>query len=121
MRAPLRFQELQREVEAWCTERSIKCTSEFSVDDEENPAFRIEAHGKTLHFRLVKGWPPIIEVRRDDYPDDDRALRLLRVNNDNSWNPDLGSLLEPWSKGSPFADMTPVKPSVKPHPFTPSA
>lgn len=121
MRAPLRFQELQREVESWCTERNIRCTSEFSVDDEEIPAFRIEADGKKLHFRLVKGWPPIIEVRRDDFPDDEHALRLLRVNNDNSWNPELGSLLEPWSKGRPFEEMTPPKTSLKPHPFTPSA
>lgn len=120
MRAPLRFQELQREVEAWCREKAIVCTSEFHDDDEATPAFRVEVGGKYLHFRLVKGWPPIIEVRRDDFPDDERALRLLRVNNDNSWNPPLPSLLEPFTLGAPFPEVVTRTAQAKPHPFTPS-
>jgi hypothetical protein len=103
MRAPLRFQELQREVESWCRTHHGECTSEFSVDDDEIPAFRVERDGRELHFRLVKGWPPIIEVRRNDFPDDERSLRLLKVNNDNTWNPPLGKLIDPWATGQPFA------------------
>jgi hypothetical protein len=102
MRAPLRFQELQREVEAWCREHHGECTSEFTVDDDEIPAFRIVLNNRTLHFRLVKGWPPIIEVRRDDFPDDERALRLLRVANNNAWNPPLARLIDPWVGGRPY-------------------
>lgn len=102
MRAPLRFQELQREVENWCQQHHAECIVEFQNDDEAVPAFSVRADGRQLHFRLVKGWPPIIEVRRDDYPDDERNLRLLRVNNDNSWNPPLSRLLEPWAQGKPF-------------------
>ncbi len=109
MRAPLRFQELEQEVGQWCAEHNADYTSEFTVDDEEVPAFMVtlKKDGRKMHFRLVKGWPVIIEVRRDDFPDDDRALRLLKVNNDNSWNPNLHCLLDPWAGGRPFETIHP--------------
>lgn len=103
MRAPLRFQELLAEVEHWCQEHGADCTTESTDTDDEVPAFTAKlGDGRGMHFKLVKGWPPIIEVRRDDFPDDERALRLLRVNNDNSWNPPLPKLLEPWANAQPY-------------------
>jgi hypothetical protein len=109
MRAPLRFQELQEEVEAWCQTHGAGVQIEYSPADEEVPAFRIcrAEDGRCLHFRLVKGWPPIIEVRRDDYPDDERNLRLLKVKNDNTWDPTLHKLLDPWNAGRPFDEAPP--------------
>ena len=103
MRAPLRFQELQREVEAWCQEHGdASCKVEFTNDDDEVPAFRVEALGRELHFRLIKGWPPIIEARRNDIQDPEKCFKLIKVNQDNSWNPPPQALLEPWHDGRPF-------------------
>ena len=108
MRAPLRFQELQEEVNQWCEAHSADCTTEYTVTDDEVPAFKARLRdGREMHFALVKGWPPIIEVRRDDFPDDERALRLLRVNNDNTWNPSLDKLLDPWVSGQPYDTIHP--------------
>jgi hypothetical protein len=108
MRAPLRFQELLREVETWAAAHDADCRTEFSNNDDEIPAFTIVHHGseRKLHFRLVKGWPPIIEVRREDFIDDEHNLKLLRVNPDNTWSPPLQNLLAPWLSGKPF-DMPP--------------
>jgi hypothetical protein len=109
MRAPLRFQELQREVEEWCHTHGARCETKSTIDNDEIPAFVavLEADGRRLYFRLVKAWPPIIEVRRDDYPDDDRALRLLKVDNQNHWHPSLHELLDPWVSGHGFDEPPP--------------